>query len=93
MRSAAAEFEKIVASSIRKAPPGQGPIIAWSLACGRKVSERTSAISFADGVLRVEVPDNHWRTELQALAPHYLAAINRYAAENVRRIDFVLKAR
>jgi hypothetical protein len=37
----------------------------------------------------VEVPDHGWRTELQALAPQYLAVINRYVAESVRRIEFV----
>jgi hypothetical protein len=92
MQSAAAEFDKIVASSVRKAPAGQGPLIAWELACGRKVSERTRALSFAEGVLRVEVPDQGWRTELKTLAPRYVAAINRYSAEAVERIDFVLKA-
>ncbi len=31
-----------------------------------------------------------WKLELQALAPRYLAAINRYTTEIVRRIDFVV---
>jgi len=38
----------------------------------------------------VEVPDWGWRAELQALAPQYLAVINRYVAESVRRIEFVI---
>ena len=38
----------------------------------------------------MEVPDAGWRTELQALAPQYLAVINRYVAESVRRIEFVI---
>ena len=91
IQSAGASFEKIVVSSIRKAPAGQGPLIAWALACGHKVSERTRAVTFADGVLQVEVPDLGWRKELQALAPRYVAEINRYVAETVQRIEFVVK--
>jgi hypothetical protein len=40
--------------------------------------------------LRVGVPDWSWRSELQALAPQYLAVINRYVAESVQRIEFVI---
>ncbi len=47
-------------------------------------------MNFEDGVLRVAVPDMGWRSELQMLAPRYLAAINRYTVEMVRRIDFVV---
>ena len=92
MQPAGAAFEKIVANSVRKAPAGQGPLLAWTLACGHKVSERTRAVSFADGVLQVEVPDIGWRKELQTLAPRYVAEINRYVAETVSRIEFVVKA-
>ena len=91
MHSASAAFEKIVASSVRKAPAGQGPLIAWPLACGHKVSQRTHAASFADGILQVEVPDLGWRKELQSLAPRYVAEINRYVSETVNRIEFVVK--
>jgi len=38
----------------------------------------------------VQVPDAGWRTELKALAPQYLAIINRYLAESVTRIEFVV---
>jgi hypothetical protein len=38
----------------------------------------------------VEVPDAGWRAELQSLAPQYLAVMNRYVAERVERIEFVL---
>lgn len=91
MQSAGASLEKIVANTVRKAPAGQGPLIAWALACGYKVSQRTRAVSFAEGILQVEVPDLGWRKELQALAPRYVAEINRYAAETVQRIEFVVK--
>jgi hypothetical protein len=86
-------LEKIVAGSLRRAPAGQGPVLAWALACGHVVAGRTQALDFAQGILRVEVPDAGWRAELQALAPQYLAVINRYTAESVKRIEFVITQR
>ncbi len=83
-------LEKIVAGSLRRAPAGQGPLLAWALACGHAVAVRTRAVSFELGVLRVEVPDTGWRAELQGLAPQYLAVINGYVSESVARIDFVV---
>jgi Dna[CI] antecedent, DciA len=90
MEQAGGSLEKIVASSLRRAPAGQGPVLAWPLACGHAVAARTRALDFVQGILRVEVPDWGWRAELQALAPQYLAVINRYVAESVRRIEFVI---
>jgi predicted nucleic acid-binding Zn ribbon protein len=80
-----------VASSLRRAPRGQAPLLAWPLACGSAVASRTAATSFQDGVLRVEVPDVGWRTELRHLAPQYLAVINRYSTSPVGKIEFVVR--
>jgi hypothetical protein len=93
MQPAAAGLDKVVARSLRKAPPGQMPLLAWPLACGSAVAARTRALDFSDGVLHVEVPDTGWRRELQALAPRYVATLNRYAADNVRRVEFVVAER
>lgn len=90
MEQVGAGLEKIIAGSLRLSPAGQGPLLAWPVACGQAVAARTRAVTFAEGVLRVEVPDPGWRTELQVLAPQYLAVINRYVAESVRRIEFVI---
>jgi hypothetical protein len=89
MEQVGAGLEKIVAGSLRRSPAGQGPLLAWALACGQAVAVRTRAVEFAGGILRVEVPDAGWRAELQALAPQYLAVLNRYVAESVKRIEFV----
>jgi hypothetical protein len=83
-------LEKIVGSSVHRAPRSDAPLLAWPLACGSVVAERTRALDFASGVLRVEVPDLGWRTELQHLAPRYLAVINRYSRATISRIDFVI---
>jgi predicted nucleic acid-binding Zn ribbon protein len=90
LQLAGSELEKIVAQSLRQAPPAQAPLMAWPVVCGSAVAERTQALNFGDGVLRVEVPDMGWRSELQILAPRYLAAINRYTVGVVRRIEFVV---
>ena len=93
MEHASVGLERIVASSLRRAPSGEGPFLAWPLACGQAVAARTTALEFADGVLRVQVPDAGWRAELQALAPQYLAVINRYVAESVKKVEFVVKGK
>ena len=93
MEHASVGLERIVASSLRRAPSGEGPVLAWPLACGQAVAARTTALEFADGNLRVQVPDTGWRAELQALAPQYLAVINRYVAESVKKVEFVVKGK
>jgi len=90
LEHAAAGLERVVARSLDHAPPANAPLLAWPLACGHAVAERTRALDCAEGVLRVEVPDAAWRNELQTLAPRYLAAINRYVS--VKRIEFVVPA-
>jgi predicted nucleic acid-binding Zn ribbon protein len=93
MEPAGPGLEKIVAGSLRRAPAGEGPVLAWPIACGPAVAERTSALDFKLGVLRVDVPDKSWRKELQSLAAQYLAVINRYTGESVKRIEFVVGPR
>ncbi len=91
MDRAAAGLEKLVSAALHRAPAADSPLLAWPVACGSAVADRTRALSFAEGTLRVEVADAGWQRELTALAPRYLAAINRYSSTAVRRIDFVVK--
>jgi hypothetical protein len=93
MEQAGLGIEKIVAASLRRAPAGTGPVLAWPIACGQAVAVRTSALDFDDGILRVEVPDAGWSAELRSLAPQYLAVINRYTGSSVRRIEFVISGK
>jgi Dna[CI] antecedent, DciA len=89
----AAGLEIVVTRSLRKAPAGEGPLLAWPVACGSAVSARTRALDFVGGILRVEVPDAGWRRELQSLAPRYLATLNRYLVESVMRIEFIVSVK
>jgi hypothetical protein len=90
LQQAGSGLEEIVARSLRQLPPREAPLMAWPVVCGSAVAERTRALRFQDGVLQIGVPDNGWRSELQALAPRYLVAINRYTTEAVRKIDFAV---
>jgi hypothetical protein len=92
LEPAGAGLEKIVADSLRLAPPAEAPLMAWPLVCGSAVAERARAVSFCGGVLRIEVADAGWKRELQALAPRYLATINRYVRLGVQRLEFVVRA-
>jgi predicted nucleic acid-binding Zn ribbon protein len=87
MQQARSTLRKIVADMVRGEGPN-GPVIAWPLACGPKIAERTTALGFVDGVLTVSVPDEAWRRQLQGFVPQYLAALNQMVAEPVNDIQF-----
>ena len=91
MNRTSAGLETIIAKALHRAPAGESPLLAWPIACGSAVAERTRALSFSGGILRVEVADAGWRRELANLAPRYLALINKYSATPVERIEFVVK--
>ena len=90
MEHAGTGLQKIVADSIRRAPSQDAAVLAWPLVCGTAVADKTRALDFSDGVLSVQVPDATWRSQLMGLAPQYLAAVNQFVPQNVRRIAFVL---
>ena len=91
MERAASLLESVISKSLHRASAQEGALLAWPAACGSAVAERTRAVRFADGILLVEVSDTGWRRELSDLAPRYLAAINRFSAARVERIEFVVK--
>ena len=91
LEPAGAGLQKIVTETMRRVPGEQAPVLAWPLVCGSAVAERTRAVEFAGGILRVEVADRGWKKELEALAPRYVATINGYVGEEVKRIEFVVK--
>ncbi len=90
MEPIAPEMEKIIAGSLRKAPSAEAALLAWPMACGSAVAARTQATEYSHGTLRVEVPDPAWRSELQHLAPRYVAVLNRYV-KGVSRVEFVVR--
>jgi len=91
LNRSSAGLENIIVKALHRAPADESPLLAWPVACGSAVAERTRALDFADGILRVEVADAGWRRELADLAPRYLALVNKYSAIAVKRIEFVVK--
>jgi hypothetical protein len=90
MQHARTGLQKVVIDAIRRAPKEEAPLLAWPVACGPKVAERTRALEFKGAVLRVEVPDAAWRAQLAGLIPQYLTVLNRVA--NVENIEFVVSS-
>lgn len=88
MERATSGLKKIVLDAIRQQPPDQAALLAWPVIVGRAVASQTKALEFSDGVLRVEVPDKNWRTELSSFAGQYIAAYRPVA--KVDSIDFVI---
>ena len=66
------------------------PLLAWPLACGSAVAQKTMAIRYGDEELTVEVHDAAWKNELQALTPRYLAALRQITVQPVTSIKFIV---
>jgi hypothetical protein len=90
VQPAGGRLEKIVAQSLRQSPATDAPLLAWPVVCGSAVADRTRALSFEGGVLRVQVADAGWKSELQSLAARYVANINKYTSVPVKKIEFVV---
>jgi hypothetical protein len=90
MEQAGSGLQKIVAGVLRQTGAEQSAMLAWPLACGAMVADKTRALALEDHILRVEVPDRGWRDQLKTLAPRYLASINQYSRDRVLGIAFVV---
>jgi len=91
LESARTGLHAIAAELIRSAPPQEAAELAWALACGAAVAERTRVLGISEGVLRIAVPDAAWCAQLRDFAPRYLAAVNRLWPEGgVQRIEMVV---
>ena len=89
MEPARAGFHKIVADILRRAPAEDAAGIAWRLVCGQTVAEKTEVLEFREGVLRVRVRDDAWRSNLGAFVPRYLELLNSMLNKKVEKIEFV----
>ncbi len=89
MQSASSTLKKIFADTLRRGAGENAALLAWPLACGSATAAKTNAVSYADGVLTIEVADASWREQLQSLVPRYVAALNQLSAQRVESIKFV----
>lgn len=83
-------LQQIVVDAVRRAPAEDVPLLAWPLACGSAVAEKTRALAFADGELTVQVPDAPWRLQLLNLTGEYLRQLREITDGRVQRLRFVL---
>jgi hypothetical protein len=83
-------LQQIVVDAVRRAPAEDVPLLAWPLACGSAVAEKTRALAFADGELTVQVPDAPWRVQLLNLTGEYLKQLRDITDGRVQRLRFVL---
>lgn len=83
-------LQQIVIEAVRRAPAEDLPMLAWPLACGSAVAQKTRALAFCDGELTVQVPDAPWRTQLLSLTSHYLQQLREITDGRVQQLRFVL---
>lgn len=64
---------------------------AWRRICGQLIKERTAAVDFAEGRLKVAVEDKTWQRHLEDMAPQMVAKLNSVLGNgSVRFIKFVV---
>ena len=90
MKQTKSALHKIVAEVVRSAPEQEAPLLAWPAICGTKIAARTRVLGLSRGVLRVQVPDRTWRSQLNDLKNEYLAAFNAVLKKPVKEIQFLL---
>jgi hypothetical protein len=83
-------LQQIVIEAVRRAPAEDIPMLAWPLACGAAVAEKTRALAFRDGELTVQVPDAPWRAQLLSLTANYLLQLRDITDGRVQQLRFVL---
>ena len=83
-------LQQILIEAVRRAPAEDLPLLAWPLACGSAVAEKTRAVAFREGELAIQVPDAAWRTQLLGLSGEYVRQLKDITQGRVERLRFVL---
>jgi predicted nucleic acid-binding Zn ribbon protein len=83
-------LQKLASDLLRTAPPDEAPLLAWPMACGTAVAERTRAVSFADGVLTVAAADKAWCAQLNSFSDSYLQTLNRICPVKISQLRFII---
>ena len=91
MESVRTGLRQIMQDLLRARPPEEAVLLAWPLVCGKEVAARTTAASFSEGTLTVEVSDVSWRNQLQSFAPRYLSGYEGLLGQVVKSVQFKVK--
>lgn len=85
-------LRNIMADLLRSRPPEEAVVLAWPIVCGKEVAGRARAVSFAEGVLTVEVAGAAWREQLGSFAPRYVSGFNDLLGPVVKEVKFKVAA-
>ena len=88
MQSARHDFGKLATRILKDAPTEESVLLAWPLACGSTVAERTQALSFADGTVWIHVPDDGWKGQLEGFSALYRQKLAQLSGHPVIRIVY-----
>jgi len=91
MESVRTGLRQIMQDLLRTRPAEEAVILAWPLVCGKEVAARTTAVSFSDSTLTVDVSDVTWRNQLQSFSPRYLSGYEGLLGQIVKSIVFKVK--
>jgi hypothetical protein len=91
MESVRTGLRQIMQDLLRARPQNEAVLLAWPLVCGKEVAARTTAASFSDGTLTVEVSDVSWRNQLQSFAPRYLNGYEGLLGQVVKSVQFKVR--
>lgn len=88
MQSARRDLQTLATRVLKEAPQEEAVMLAWPLACGSAVAERTRALSFQNGTLRVQVPDRGWQAQLQTFSAQYAHKISQLLGVTIEHISY-----
>jgi len=88
MRSTRYDLDSLASAVLKGAPSDQAVVLAWPLACGSAVAQKTEALGFADAILRIRVPDRGWQMQLQSFSARYVERLTKLAGTAVKRIEY-----
>ena len=64
---------------------------AWTVACGRAMAEHGAIVGYQDGVVRIEVADNIWLSQMLALRGTLERELAKVSRLRIAAIEFVKK--
>ena len=64
---------------------------AWTIICGRVLSERGSVAGYQEGVVQVEVVDATWLQQMRGMRAQLVRELEEIANVPVREIRFALR--
>ena len=92
MQSARQNLQALAARVFKDATPQEAVVLAWSLVCGSAVAQRSEALSFENGTLRVRVPDRSWQSQLEAFSAQYVEKLSRLTGASITRIAYEIES-